>query len=42
MPAITIVGAGVAGLTIGHQLARQGYAVTVLESHDVVGGLGRS
>ena len=31
MPAITIVGAGVAGLTIGHQLARQGYAVTVLE-----------
>jgi len=42
MPAITIVGAGVAGLTIGHQLARQGYAVTVLEGHDVVGGLGRS
>ena len=42
MPAITIVGAGVAGLTIGHQLARQGYTVTVLESHDVVGGLGRS
>ena len=32
MPSVTIVGAGVAGLTIGHQLARQGYAVTVLEN----------
>jgi protoporphyrinogen oxidase len=42
MPSITIVGAGVAGLTIGYQLARQGYRVTVLECNDVVGGLGRS
>jgi protoporphyrinogen oxidase len=38
---VTIVGAGVAGLTIGHQL-RQRYAVTVVEKNDVVGGLGRS
>jgi len=42
MPSVTIVGAGVAGLTIGYQLARQGYAVTVIEKNDVVGGLGRS
>jgi protoporphyrinogen oxidase len=42
MPSITIIGAGVAGLTIGYQLARQGYRVTVLESNSVVGGLGRS
>jgi protoporphyrinogen oxidase len=42
MRAITIVGAGVAGLTIGYQLAKQGFAVTVLECNDVVGGLGRS
>jgi protoporphyrinogen oxidase len=42
MPGITIVGAGVAGLTIGYQLVRRGYQVTVLEGHDVVGGLGRS
>jgi protoporphyrinogen oxidase len=42
MPSITIVGAGVAGLTIAYQLARQRYDVTVIEGHDVVGGLGRS
>jgi protoporphyrinogen oxidase len=39
---VTIVGAGVAGLTIGYQLARQGYRVTVIEKNDVVGGLGRT
>src|SRR3954464_11370655 len=38
---ITIVGAGVAGLTIGHQL-RQNYQVTVVERNDVVGGLAQS
>ncbi|MEQ1729307.1 MAG: FAD-dependent oxidoreductase, partial [Vicinamibacterales bacterium] len=38
---ITIVGAGVAGLTIGHQL-RQQYQVTVVERNDVVGGLART
>lgn len=42
MPSVTIVGAGVAGLTIGYQLSRRGYAVTVVERNDVVGGLGRT
>jgi protoporphyrinogen oxidase len=42
MPSITIVGAGVAGLTLGDQLAARGYDVTVLEAHHAVGGLGRS
>jgi protoporphyrinogen oxidase len=42
MPAVTVVGAGVAGLTLAHQLARQGWDVTVLEAHHDVGGLGRS
>jgi protoporphyrinogen oxidase len=42
MLSVTIVGAGVAGLTIGHQLAQEGYSVTVVERNDVVGGLGRS
>lgn len=42
MPSVTVVGAGVAGLTIGYQLARQGYAVTIVEKNEVVGGLGRS
>jgi protoporphyrinogen oxidase len=39
---VTIVGAGVAGLTIGYQLARRGYAVNVVERNGVVGGLART
>src|SRR5436190_164511 len=39
---VTIVGAGVAGLTIGYQLACRGYTVTILERNGVVGGLGRT
>ena len=42
MPAVTIVGAGVAGLTIGYQLSRRGYQVTIVERNNVVGGLGRT
>ena len=42
MPAVTIVGAGVAGLTIGYQLSRRGYQVTIVERNAVVGGLGRT
>ena len=42
MSSVTIVGAGVAGLTIGYRLAREGHAVTVVERNAVVGGLGRS
>src|SRR3954471_583832 len=42
MPAVTIVGAGVAGLTIGYQLSRRGYTVTIIERNAVVGGLGRT
>lgn len=41
-PSVTIVGAGVAGLTIGYQLSQRGYHVTVVERLDVVGGLGRT
>jgi protoporphyrinogen oxidase len=42
MPSVTVVGAGVAGLTIAYQLARKGYAVTVIEKNDTVGGLART
>lgn len=42
MASVTVVGAGVAGLTIGYQLARKGYQVTVVEKNDVVGGLART
>ncbi|MBM3750620.1 MAG: FAD-dependent oxidoreductase [Acidimicrobiia bacterium] len=37
-----IVGAGVAGLTIAHQLVQSGRRVTVIERDTFVGGLGRS
>lgn len=42
MPSVTIVGAGVAGLTIGYQLAMRGYQITVVEKNPVVGGLART
>ncbi|MFB3853707.1 MAG: FAD-dependent oxidoreductase [Vicinamibacterales bacterium] len=42
MPTATIVGAGVAGLTIADRLAANGYRVTIVEQHDRVGGLARS
>jgi len=37
-PGIVIIGAGVGGLTAGALLARQGYAVTVLEAQVYAGG----
>jgi len=42
MQAVTIIGAGVAGLTIAYQLARQGFRTTVIEKNPVVGGLART
>jgi protoporphyrinogen oxidase len=42
MNSVTIVGAGVAGLTIAYQLVRQGFHVTVIEKNAVVGGLART
>ncbi len=37
-PKIVIIGAGIGGLTTGAILARQGYAVTVVEAHVYPGG----
>lgn len=39
---IIIVGAGVAGLTLGYLLSRDGHAVVVVERESCVGGLARS
>jgi formate dehydrogenase (NADP+) beta subunit len=36
---VAVVGAGVAGLTVAHDLARAGYAVTVFEAGPVPGGM---
>jgi protoporphyrinogen oxidase len=39
---VLICGAGPAGLTAAYKLAKAGYAVTVLESDEVVGGISRT
>jgi len=38
MKKITIIGAGLGGLTSGALLAKEGYKVTLLEQHNIVGG----
>lgn len=38
MKSITIIGGGLGGLTSGALLAKQGYSVTLLEQHNIVGG----
>ncbi len=42
MPGCVVIGAGPAGLTAAHELAKQGVTSLVLESDDVVGGLSRT
>jgi protoporphyrinogen oxidase len=39
---VVICGAGPAGLTAAHMLVKKGYAVTVLEADDTVGGISRT
>ena len=39
---VVVIGAGPAGLTAAYVLSKQGYAVTVLEADDVVGGISRT
>lgn len=39
---VVIVGAGVAGLTIGDKLTEKGFDVTIVERDDAVGGLSRT
>lgn len=39
---VAVLGGGVSGLTAAHELAERGYAVTVYEYYDVLGGKARS
>ena len=39
---VAVLGGGVSGLSAAHELAERGYAVTVYEYHDVLGGKARS
>ena len=39
---IVVIGAGPAGLTAAYLLSKQGYAVTVLEGDNIVGGISRT
>ena len=40
--AIVIIGAGPAGLTAAHELAKRGATATILEADTVVGGISRT
>src|SRR5688500_2462907 len=42
MPKVVVVGGGVAGMTVAHELAERGFKVVVLERRDVLGGKARS
>ena len=42
MKKIVVIGAGVSGLTAGIYAARSGFDVTILEQHNIVGGLSTS
>ncbi|MFH9677641.1 FAD-dependent oxidoreductase [Streptomyces sp. NPDC017405] len=39
---VAVLGGGVAGLSVAHELAERGYTVTVYEYYDVLGGKARS
>ncbi|MET9386130.1 FAD-dependent oxidoreductase [Streptomyces sp. NPDC002928] len=41
-PRVAVLGGGVSGLSAAHELAERGYAVTVYEYYDVLGGKARS
>lgn len=42
MARVVVLGGGVAGLTVAHELAERGYSVEVIEKRDVPGGKARS
>ena len=42
MPNVTVIGGGVAGLTVAHELAERGFEVHVYEARNAWGGKARS
>lgn len=42
MKSVTILGAGIAGLTAAHELVRRGFAVDVYERNPIAGGMART
>ena len=42
MKTVIIIGAGIAGLTVAHELIEQNYKVILIERNDIVGGLART
>lgn len=42
MPKVIILGAGIGGLTVAHELSKRGFEVVMYERNDIVGGLARN
>ena len=39
---VVVIGGGIAGMTVSHELINLGYDVTLIERNDIVGGLART
>jgi len=42
MKKVIIIGGGISGLTVAHELSELGYDITILERNDIVGGIART
>lgn len=42
MKTIIVIGGGISGLTVAHELVKYGYKITIIERNDIVGGLART
>ena len=38
---VLIIGSGISGLTVAHELIVQGYSVSLIEQDDIIGGMAK-
>ena len=39
---VLIIGSGISGLTVAHELIFQGYSVSIIEQDDIIGGMAKT